>query len=189
MPKAFPLENDSEEQRKDRNHVLAAVKQDGRGLQYAAPELRGNKEIVLAATTKLGRCFKWASNELKSDREFVLQVMKQDANSGWWAFEYASDDVRGDAEVALAAISQNGMAMTKCMPKLLRDGQFLFEAVKACKTMEYVPDEWRGNHEWYVNAVEKIQPNVKWALGYPGVKGSPADGGRKSVYEGTQLPC
>ena len=64
MPVVIPLEGESEEQRRDRDHVMDAVTKDGRALRYAAPALQGDREVVLAATRTVGRHFKWASEAL-----------------------------------------------------------------------------------------------------------------------------
>ena len=49
----LPLEQDSEEKRADRAHVLEAVRSDGRALQFVSQELRGDREVVLEATKKI----------------------------------------------------------------------------------------------------------------------------------------
>jgi hypothetical protein len=61
----------SEELKKDKEVVLAAVKQDGYALQYASEELKKDKEVVLAAVKQNGYALKYASEELKKDKEFM----------------------------------------------------------------------------------------------------------------------
>ena len=54
---------------KDREIVLAAVKQYGRALRYADPELTKNPEIVLAAVKQDGRALEFVDAELKGDKD------------------------------------------------------------------------------------------------------------------------
>ena len=44
----------------------------------------------------------WASDDLKGDREIVLIAVSQ----AWQALWYASDDLKGDQEIVLIAVSQ-----------------------------------------------------------------------------------
>jgi hypothetical protein len=47
----------------------------------------------------------YASDDLKADKEVVLAAVTQNGN----ALQYASEDLKADKEVVLAAVTQNGM--------------------------------------------------------------------------------
>ena len=54
---------------KDRDEVLAAVKEDGYALEDADESLKKDKEIVLAAVKQDGYALEYASKELQNDPE------------------------------------------------------------------------------------------------------------------------
>ena len=63
--------------KKDRDVVLAAVKNYGPALKYA-PELQGDKEVVLAACSNkwANHGLKYASPELQADKELIEIAQK-----------------------------------------------------------------------------------------------------------------
>ena len=52
--------------------MLAAVKQYGGTLSYAAASLKSDKEVVLAAVKQLGHAFVYAGTPLRSDKELII---------------------------------------------------------------------------------------------------------------------
>ena len=54
------LRKEPAELRADKEVVLAAVKQDGRSLEYASAKLRADKEVVLSAVKQDGRSLEYA---------------------------------------------------------------------------------------------------------------------------------
>jgi hypothetical protein len=88
--------------KKDRDVVLAAVKNYGPALKYA-PELQGDKEVVLAACSNpwANDGLRYASPELQADKEVVMTAIKNVPSS----LEYASRELQADKE--LIEIAQN----------------------------------------------------------------------------------
>ena len=83
-----------------RELVLTAIKQkSGWQLQYASEEIKKDREVVLAAVKKNGYALTYASDELKKDREFILAAVKQDRH----ALGYASEELQNDPEIRAAA--------------------------------------------------------------------------------------
>jgi len=68
---------ESEELKKDKEVVLAAVRQDGDALKYASKELQKDKEVVLAAVWQHCRAPNDALEELKSDKDVLLAAVRQ----------------------------------------------------------------------------------------------------------------
>eukprot|EP00971_Amphidinium_carterae_P216769 4303110-Amphidinium_carterae.1 len=68
--------------RADREIVLAAVKQYGSALQYAAEECRADRAIVLAAVKQYGSALRLAAEECKADRAIVLAAVQGDSGDG-----------------------------------------------------------------------------------------------------------
>jgi hypothetical protein len=71
--------------------ALAAVRQDGRVLQYATEHLRGDREIVLEAVRKNGRALKYVAEHLRADREIVVEAVRQDGDALEWLCGSASE--------------------------------------------------------------------------------------------------
>jgi hypothetical protein len=67
----------------------------------------------------------YASAELKGNRELVLAAVVQDGR----ALQYASAELQGDREVVLAAIGQNGMALEDASAELKGDREVVLAAV------------------------------------------------------------
>jgi hypothetical protein len=83
--------------------VLAAVKQNGYMLEYAAESLKADKEIVLAAVKQHGHALHYAAESLKADKEIVLAAVQQDG----YALKYAAEPLKADKDIVLAAVQQN----------------------------------------------------------------------------------
>ena len=64
---------------KNRDEVLAAVKEDGNALEYADESLKKDREIVLAAVKQDGFALQYADASLKKDNEIVMAAIKQDS--------------------------------------------------------------------------------------------------------------
>ena len=56
-----------------------------------------------------GLALEYASEELRGDKEVVLEAVRQNG----WLLEYASEELRGDREVVLEAVRQNVVAYAK----------------------------------------------------------------------------
>ena len=61
----------------------------------------------MIAVTQGGDALKHASEELKNDREVILAAVTQYG----YALEWASDELKHDEEVVLAAVAQDGGAL------------------------------------------------------------------------------
>ena len=59
---------------KDKKVVLAAVRQDGRALEFAHGDLKKNRDVVLKAVGQNGLALEFAHEDLKKGREVVLEL-------------------------------------------------------------------------------------------------------------------
>ena len=74
---------------------------DCANLAYASPELQGDKEVVLVAVEGNGYlALEHASLDLRDDKEVVLAAVKDNG----YAIELASERLKKDPEIALAAV-------------------------------------------------------------------------------------
>ena len=85
---------------KDRDEVLAAVKENGRALEDADKSLQKDREIVMAAVKQDGCALEYADDSFKADREVVLDAVKMPFSN---ALLFADDTLKADREIVLEA--------------------------------------------------------------------------------------
>ena len=81
------------------------------GTAYAADK-DFDREVVMVAVKQCGWLLRYASEELRADREVVLAAASAD-DCGGEALQYASDDLRSDRDVVLAAAASDGVEVMK----------------------------------------------------------------------------
>ena len=126
------LEDVDKSLQKDKEIVLGAVKQNGCALEYADESLQKDKEIVLAAVKQDGWYLEYADESLKKDKEFVLEVLKDDG----YALQFADKSLQKDKEIVMAAVKQNEA----------RDKDFV-KKLEALKNKKVIHD----NHIQYIS--------------------------------------
>ena len=105
------------ELRRDREVVLAAVRQRGDALLYAAEELRHDRQVVLAAVEQTKWALQYAPEQLKHDPKVVLAAVK---NCGG-ALRFASEELRKDAFLKeWASLSTRGRRNRRAREAFLR---------------------------------------------------------------------
>ena len=78
-------------------------------------KLKKDREIVLAAVKNGGHALNYASDELKNDREIVLAAVTNNddySDEGHMALEFASDQLKKRSrDSVLAAVENNGYSL------------------------------------------------------------------------------
>lgn len=124
--------------REDFEVVLAAVKQHGLALMFAAPALQADRAIVSAAADRNVGALRYAAPALRGDRGIVLAAVARDAG----ALRFASHELRADREVVLAAVAQHGEALEHVAPLLRADPEVISVAVASCpKALRFAAPE------------------------------------------------
>ena len=103
----------------------------------------------------------YASEELRGDREVVLAAVKSNGNQ----LEYASEALRGDREIVLAAVKFNGDQLEYASEELRGDKEIVLAAVQhsgSYGALQYASEELRGDREVVLAAVK----NDMYALQY-----------------------
>eukprot|EP00971_Amphidinium_carterae_P198909 3947405-Amphidinium_carterae.1 len=118
----------SEELRADRQVVLAAVSQNGLALRHATEELKEDHDIVLAAVTQRGTALEFASNECQGDPRIVLAAVGQDGN----ALQFVAEKCKREREIVLAAMQRHPSALQFATEELLLDATFASEVKQKC---------------------------------------------------------
>jgi len=111
--------------RASRDVVMAAVKRDGKALEYASPELQADPDVVFAAQEQNGFAFSYAAPELRSSRLFVMQIVTRNGCT----LAHASNDLKADPGVVEAAVVQNEYALQYAPRHLREDKHFLLPIV------------------------------------------------------------
>jgi len=94
------------------------------------------------------------------DREFVLALA---AKHGPRALQYADERLKGDREVVLAAINQNGSTLEYANPKFKRDRDVVLAAVRRCgSALKYADPSLKCDKE----VVKAAVAQSSWALTY-----------------------
>ena len=83
-----------------------------------------NKKEVLEAVKEDGTKLENASEELRADREVVMAAVR---NNGEQSLEFASDNLKGDKEVVLAAVKERSTALDFADDSLKNDPEFMKE--------------------------------------------------------------
>ena len=154
------LENLPDEFKKDKDVVLAAVKQNVHALEYADDSLKKDKEIVLIAVKQDGDALRYADESLKKDKEIVLIAVKQYGTT----LEYADDSLKKDKEVVLLAVKQSGYALKYADDSLKKDREIVLEAVKASgNNLQYADDSLKKDKEIVDAAVKQDERASQYA--------------------------
>ena len=122
----WDLEFASEDLKRDREIVMAAVKQDFRALEFASDTLKRDRDILMAAVKQGGNALKFASEDLQKDRKIVMAAVNQNG----WALRFASDILQKDREIVMAAVNQNGWALRFASEEVQKDREIVMAAVK-----------------------------------------------------------
>ena len=117
---------------KDREIVMAAVKQNGWALQYADKSLQKDRKIVMAAVKQDSNTLQYADESLQKDRKIVMAAVKQknsmDTNNH--SLEFADKSLKKDKEIVMAAVKQNGLALEYADKSLKKDKEIFMVARK-----------------------------------------------------------
>ena len=86
---------------------------------------RPRASALLAPTNQDWRALQYASEEMKGDRELCMAAVAQD----WRALQWARDEVKGDRELCTAAVAQDGRALEHVSEEIKCDRELCMAAV------------------------------------------------------------
>jgi hypothetical protein len=114
----------------DREIVMAAVKQNGLALQFAADAFKNDKEIVFAASTSSNSIMyngiKYASKELRNDKNFIITILQVNG----LLLEKLSDEFKNDEDVVLAAVRNNYFTLEYASYNIRNNREFMFTLIQ-----------------------------------------------------------
>ena len=150
---------------KDRDEVLAAVKQNGWALEDADESLQKDREIVMAAVKQDGSALEYADESLQKDKEIVLAAVKNDGG----ALSYADESFRKDKEIVMAAVNQDAEALDYADESLKKDKDIIQLTLKQNDSEESLSYTLVGEELTYhseiiskadLSSVEKIKKQI-----------------------------
>ena len=142
---------------KDRNVVLVAVKQNGCAFQYADDQFKNDRDIALVALTEYGLQLSEVGAELQDNFDVVLAAVRsanQEPSQGprGHAYPFASERLRANREVLLAAIAEPGSLVT-CDEDFTDDRRRDDPAQNALSGI--MPDEFWSDREVVIALVKR----------------------------------
>ena len=141
---SYALKNVDESFKKDREIVMIAVKIYGNALEYADESLKKDKEIVLAAVKQIGFALEYADESLKKNKEIVLAAVKQRGT----ALQYADELLQKDKEIVMAAVKQDGLALEYADESLKKDKEIVDAAINQDgNALEFADEIFRKSKE------------------------------------------
>lgn len=164
----FALEYASDELKNDEEVVLTAIQGwDGVSVNYsyaikeASEELRSNKEFMRKAIELTeGEAFCGATDELKNDKEFVLFAVRHGSPPHQCdpdiVLRYASEEMRADKDVVLAAVRKNGWSLYYASEELKADKDVVLVAtINNSWSLTYASPTLRENKDFIIELVKR----------------------------------
>ena len=101
-----------------------------------------------------------ATQELRGDREIVMTAVSQ---SGW-TLQYASKELRGDREVVMTAVSRSGWVLQFAAEELRGDREVVMTAVSQNgSALRCASEELRGDRAIVMKAVSQSELALRYA--------------------------
>ncbi|MBA3720801.1 MAG: DUF4116 domain-containing protein [Parachlamydiaceae bacterium] len=172
----------------DRDVVMAAVKINGKQIEYASPVLRGDEEIMKQAVLATPEALKFASDKIKDDKDFILKAIRKSRDSksdlnkfmkyvspklqddvdfvteamdiSNDSFQYASERIRGMKSIAMKAINVCGFHWGFVSKELKEDFDVALAAVTTYGTSYlWLPDSLKANKEIIMAVIKSSGKN------------------------------
>eukprot|EP00933_Yihiella_yeosuensis_P005013 TRINITY_DN109430_c0_g1_i1.p1 TRINITY_DN109430_c0_g1~~TRINITY_DN109430_c0_g1_i1.p1 ORF type:complete len:256 (+),score=57.23 TRINITY_DN109430_c0_g1_i1:152-919(+) len=141
---------------------LEAVSEDPDGtfLSEAPEHIRSDREVILAAVRHNGRALEFASGGLQADAEVVLNALEEDS----FACNYIAEELWATREVVLAAVRRRGIALRHAVAELLGDREVVLAAVaRDGLALQYASANLRSDYEVVLAAVEENGEALQYA--------------------------
>ncbi len=148
--------------KKDRETISLAVTKEGRTLQFADDSLKNDKQIVMAAIKQDGYALKYASKALRADRDMVLEAVKNNQNG--YSLENTSKALRADREVVLEAVKNNPDVLNYTSKALKADRDIVLEAVKHYgSALQYAEEVMTKDKDIVLAAIKNDPDSIQYA--------------------------
>ena len=114
---------------------------------------------MLAEVSVCGRHLQHAPEELRGDREIVMTAVSQQGG----VLQFATEELKGDRQIVMTAVSQDGWALQFAREELRGDREIVMATVSQHGgALQFATEELKADHEIVMTAVSK----TGWALEY-----------------------
>jgi hypothetical protein len=131
---------------------------------HTALGLKSDKDLAIVAAKKNWKIFeKYASPALKKNKLFILHFLREKI---WWkkVIEFASDDMKNDSEIIMAAVTQHYSALKYASNELKQNKQLVMFAIQQHgRALRYASEELRKDREVVMAAVQKNDVALEYA--------------------------
>lgn len=141
----------------DKTIILDMVKRNPLALKNLSA-YQDDKEVVMQAVSETGFAFQYASERLRNDKEVALEAI-----SAYPVLKFLGDDLKEDPDIFLNAIKKNHFAYSM-LPESLKDNKDIMLAMALIdgKFLKDASPRLRDNEQFILNAI-KIAP---WTIAY-----------------------
>ncbi|KAF0972517.1 hypothetical protein FDP41_009420 [Naegleria fowleri] len=144
---------------KDRDVVLAAVKKNGKALQYVERQFKSDKEIVMEAIKQNKKALEFLPKVLLLDCEFMLTILKTifPEFSHLESFDYSNKDIM------MKLVQENGKILEFASSELKNDREIVMTAVRYyCHSpgfrfipLQFASDDLKNDREIALLAIQQ----------------------------------
>lgn len=163
------FESVSDRLKSNKNFVLEAVKLDTQCyiVKYMSEELRNDEEIILQfiknseryiisnGNEGVERVFGYVGENLIKNRSFILKILKLESYTIHYIFDYMSEELRNDKEIAIAALKKSGSFISYLGEKLCDDEEFIMIAIRdIAEVIDFASDRLKKNKNFIIKALK-----------------------------------
>ena len=152
---------------KNRELVIAAVKQHGFAIEYADESFQKDREVALLAALSCAEgeesgmiVESYIDAKFKKDKAFMLEVVSADGS----ALYHADESLKKDKEVVFAAAKNNGISFMYADESLKADRDFVLKVVNEDGTaLQFARDELKKDKEIVLACIKKYSHFIHYA--------------------------
>ena len=127
--------------------VLCAAVKSGWSFDKVVDELKNNKKIVMASVERTPRDFEKLSEEFRNDESVLLAALEK-KESFFSPYQFASDALKSNKEVAMKVMNKNGMSLEYVSDDLKKDREVVLAAVQnRGHSLQYADESFRKDRE------------------------------------------
>ena len=150
----------TDELKKNKQIIMASVERTPRDFEKLSEEFRNDESVLLAAFEKKESFFspyQFASDALKSNKDVAMKVM----NKNGMSLEYVSDDLKKDREVVLVAVQNRGHSLQYADESFRKDREIALFAAKDGAS-NYIDASFKTDEEICLTLIKKSERDIFW---------------------------
>mmetsp|Transcript_32079 Transcript_32079/g.65332 ORF Transcript_32079/g.65332 Transcript_32079/m.65332 type:complete len:1912 (-) Transcript_32079:226-5961(-) len=153
------LKREFENSDNERKLCLAAVKQNGKALEYVSEHLKKDRGLILAAVKQSGMCLEYAmlgKEASPEDSETRFDIVLAAVQEDGLALQHAPDEMKDISRLVLKAVEQNGFALEFASKSLKESQEVVTAAVKEeGRALKFASDKMQDNLQVVLTALSE----------------------------------